>query len=163
VNKPLQIVLLLAGAVTGTIVLLIVLGMWLLSHRDYIFADHDLPRHLNGRWEWSTRPHQCDDSSQVIAFSPDRKTMTISMRPRSSADTGWTATYDIISLTPSRLRGAIRDEKRLTDRGVPVVWDLVMFGPDEYHWQRTDWKPWQFTAAMLRCGSRSSTTPEDST
>lgn len=78
--------------------------------------------------------------------------MTIA-KPRTATDTGWTATYDILSLTPSRLRGAIRGEDRRTDSGVPVVWDLVMFGPDEYHWHRTDWSAWQFTPGIVRCGA----------
>jgi hypothetical protein len=154
VNKALRIVLWVVGSLFGIVLLLSGVGLWAMSHRDYVFPDRDLARHLNGRWDWSTRARRCDDGAHVIELSPDRKIMTIA-KPRSSVDTGWTATYDVVSLTPSRLRGAIRDEKRLTDRGVPVVWDLVMFGPDEYHWHRTDWKPWQYTAGVLRCGSRS--------
>ena len=135
--------------------LLVAFGMWSLSSRGYVFPDRDLATHLSGPWDWSTHAHRCDDGvAHVIAFSPDRRTMTISL-PRSAADTGWTATYDIMSLTPSRLRGAIRGETRLTDGGKPVVWDLVMFGPDEYHWQRTDWKSWQYTAGIFRYPAQS--------
>jgi hypothetical protein len=76
--------------------------------------------------------------------------MTITDPPH-LADTGWAATYDIIKLTPTRLRGAIRGETRTTDRGVPVVWDLVMIGPNEYRWQRTDWASWNYTAGIKRC------------
>jgi hypothetical protein len=119
---------------------------------DYAFPDQNLPRHLVGRWDWSTRAHPCGDSSHVITFSADRKTMIIA-KPRTATDTGWTATYDILSLTPSRIRGAIRGEERLTDDSVPVVWDLVMFSPDEYHWHRTDWSSWQYTAGIVRCGA----------
>lgn len=115
-------------------------------------ADEEAPSsHLTGRWDWSTRAHRCDDSAHVIAFSPDRERMTIAMPPH-PPDTGRTATYDVLSLTPSRLRGAIRGEKRLTASGGPVVWDLVMFGPNEYHWHRTDWASWQYTGAVVRCG-----------
>lgn len=152
-RKAVRIALWIVGSMAGGYVLLVAFGMWALSSRGYVFPDRDLPRHLSGRWDWSTHAHRCDEGAHVIAFSPDRRTMTISL-PRSSADTGWTATYDIITLTPSRLRGAIRGETRLTDRGVPVVWDLVMFGPDEYHWQRTDWKSWQYTAGIIRCGAQ---------
>jgi hypothetical protein len=154
VKKPLRITLRIVGLLAGGYVLLIAFGMWSVSHTGYAFPDRDLPGHLHDRWDWSTRAHRCDDSAHVIAFSSDRKTMTISMPPRSSIDTGWTATYDIVSLSPSRLRGAIRGEKRLTDSGVPVVWDLVLFGPNEYHWHRTDWKPWQYTVGIIRCGPR---------
>ena len=151
-KKPLRIALWIAGPLAGICVLGMALGMWSLSHIGYVFPDRDLPAHVTDRWDWSTRAHQCNDSAHVIAFSPDRKTMTIAMPPH-SPDTGWTATYDILSLTPSRVRGAIRGEKRLTPRGKTVVWDLVMFGPDEYHWHRTDWNPWEYTAGILRCGS----------
>lgn len=140
----------IAASLAGVFVFVVALGLWSLSHNGYAFPDRDLPTHLAGRWDWSTRAHQCDDSAHVITFSRDRKTMTIAMPP-SASDTGWSATYDILSLTPSRLRGAIRGEKRLTASGEPVVWDLVMFGPNEYHWQRTDWKPWEYTAGVVRC------------
>jgi hypothetical protein len=75
--------------------------------------------------------------------------MTIAQPPL-GADTGWSATYDSLRLTPTRIRGAIRGETRRTDSGVPVVWDLVMIGPDEYRWRRTDWRFWQFTRGVLR-------------
>jgi hypothetical protein len=151
-KKLLKIVVLVAGALVGGLVVLAAIGFWSLSHHaDYSFPDHDLPSHLTGRWDWSTRAHRCDDSAHVIAFSPDRERMTIAMPPH-PPDTGWTATYDVLELTPSRLRGAIRGEKRLTAGGEPVVWDLVMFGPNEYHWHRTDWASWQYTGAVVRCG-----------
>jgi hypothetical protein len=151
VKKPLRVVLWIAGVLAGVFVILALFGMWSLSRIGYAFADQDLPAHLQGRWDWSARVQRCDDSAHVIGFSPDRKTMTLSM-PRTPADTGWTATYDILSLGPSRLRGAIRGEKRLTDNGAPVVWDLVLFGPNEYHWHRTDWQSWMYTAGVVRCG-----------
>ena len=156
-KKPLRITLWIVGLLAGGFVLTTAVGMWSLSRMGYAFPDQDLPGHLQDRWDWSTRAHRCDDSAHVIALSSDRKTMTISLPPRSSTDTGWTATYDILSLSSSRLRGAIRGEKRLTDNGVPVVWDLVLFGPNEYHWHRTDWKPWQYTAGIIRCGPRVAT------
>jgi hypothetical protein len=78
--------------------------------------------------------------------------MTIAQPPL-GAYTGWSATYDILRLSPTRIRGAIRGETRLTDDGVPVVWDLVMIGPDEYRWQRADWRFWQFTPSVRRCDS----------
>jgi hypothetical protein len=126
---------------------------------DYEFPDHDLPSHVAGRWDWSTRGHLCGDSAHVISFAADRHTMTIAKPRQSAADTGWTATYDVLSLSPTRLRGAIRGEDRRTDRGVPVVWDLVLFGPDEYRWHRTDWPSWEYTASIYRCKAKDDTGP----
>lgn len=149
-KKPLRIAIWVLGGLATALVLIMALGLWSLSRVGYAFPDQDLPRHLAGRWDWSTRARPCSDGGHVISFSDDRKTMTIAQAPL-RADTGWSATYDILGLSPTRVRGAIRGETRLTDAGVPVVWDLVMIGPDEYRWQRTDWRFWQFTPGVLRC------------
>lgn len=154
-NKLIVIALWIGGLLTAAFVAMMLLGFWILSHNDYAFEDRDLSGHLVGRWDWSTRKPMCGDSAQAISFSRNLKTMTISM-PRTATDTGWKATYDVLSLSPSRLRGAIRGEKRLTDQGAPVIWDLVMFGPDEFRWHRTDWTSFEYTAPMRRCSSGSS-------
>lgn len=150
-NKPLKIGLVIVAAVVGDALLLVGIGSLMTRHKPFAFADGDLPRHVAGRWDWASRAHHCDDSAEVITFSPDHRTMTIAMRPHPPADTGWSATYDILQLTPARLRGAIRGEKRLTKDGKPVVWDLVMFGPNEYRWHRTDWPSNNYTGPLDRC------------
>jgi hypothetical protein len=133
--------------------LFVALVAWSVSGAGYAFPDGDLPRHLAGRWDWTTASQPCGAESHVISFSPDRRTMTIA-RPPVGADTGWTAVYDLLEVKPSRLRGAIRGETRRTDAGAPVVWDLVMFGPDEYRWHRTDWQSWNYTPAVRRCDAK---------
>jgi len=154
-KRPVKIGLVIAAALVGDVVIFGSFGSHLFGGRSYAFDDNDLPRHLTGRWDWSNRAHPCGDSAHVITFSPDRRTMTIAMPARPPRDTGWSATYDLLSLEPSRLRGAIRGEKRRTKDGKPVVWDLVMTGPDEYRWHRTDWPAYSFTAGIRRCGSDS--------
>lgn len=149
-KKPLRIALWVLAGLATAFALIVVLGLGSLSRTGYAFPDRDLPPHLAGRWDWSTRAQPCRDGGHVISFSADRKTMTIK-QPSLGAYKGWSATYDILHLGPTRLRGAIRGETRLTDAGTPVVWDLVMIGPDEYRWQRTDWPSWQFTAGVQRC------------
>jgi hypothetical protein len=135
----------------GLTALLVALGWWGITHAGYEVPDGDLPGHLIGRWDWSSDSVSCGPKTHEIAFSPDRRTMTIA-KPAYGADTGWTVTYDIMVLSPSRLRGAIRGEKRRSDEGALAVWDLVLFAPDEYRWQRVDWKKWQYTGAVRRCG-----------
>ncbi|MCU0626862.1 MAG: hypothetical protein MUF21_10335, partial [Gemmatimonadaceae bacterium] len=51
----------------------------------------------------------------------------------------------------SRIRGAIRGETRVDDNGAPVVWELVMFGPDSYRWRDTTWSEGRYTGAITRC------------
>jgi hypothetical protein len=138
---------LIAGVVfTG----LFVLDLAVSNRKEYAFVDGDLAKHLGGRWDWENRKGWCGAGAHVIGFSPDRKVMTISLPPHGS-DTGWVATYDVSNLTASRLRGAIRGETRLTPAGRPVVWELVMFGPNEYRWHRTDWRVADYTDAVVRC------------
>lgn len=70
--------------------------------------------------------------------------------------------YDILGVTRSSIRGAIRGETRLTTSGHPVIWDLVLTGPDEYRWQRTDWAhtPWNYTGSIRRCPVATAATGE---
>ena len=154
-NRPVKIGLVIAAALLGDVAIFGAFGSYLFGGRSYAFDDNDLPRHLTGRWDWSNRAHPCGDSAHVITFSPDRRTMTIAMPARPPRDTGWSATYDLLSLEPSRLRGVIRGEERRTKDGKPVVWDLVMTGPDEYRWHRTDWPSYSLTATIRRCRSDS--------
>lgn len=154
-NKPLKIGLVIVAVVVGDALLLAGIGSLFTRHKPFTFADNDLPRHLAGRWDWAGNAHRCGDSAEVISFSPDRRTMTIAMRPNPPADTGWSATYDLQFVTATRLRGAIRGETRLTDDGKPVVWDLVMFGPNEYRWHRTDWASYDYTKPVDRCNADS--------
>ncbi len=117
----------------------------------------DIHAEVSGRWDWSTRSRPCTDSAHVIAFSDDGEVMTI-VQERSASDSlaaDEPAIYDLESATQSRIRGAIRGEGRLTAAGTPVVWELVMFGPDEYRWHRVDWDATGFTPAVNRCSATS--------
>ena len=100
-KKPVRIGLVIAAALLGDVVIFGAFGSHLFGGRSYAFDDNDLPRHLAGRWDWSNRAHPCGDSAHVITFSPDRRTMTIAMPARPPRDTGWSATYDLLSLEPS--------------------------------------------------------------
>jgi hypothetical protein len=147
---------LLLVAVVG-IPLAVVIGLVISSMRppDYVFDNgRPLIENVSGRWDWSTATPPCADSAHTIAFSDGGKVMTITQQQQHVDSTGhdWTvSTYDVISTTPSRIRGVIRGETRLTDAGKPVVWDLVVVGPDAYQWQRTD-RAVGYTPRVIRCG-----------
>ena len=94
-------------------------------------------------------------SAHAVTFSPDWRTMEL--RQENEAGRGGPndpTVYDILEITPTRIRGAIRGETRKTAEGKPVVWDLVMFSVNEYHWHRTDWSAWGYTGAIVRCGPK---------
>jgi hypothetical protein len=151
-TKPLRILLAIAGVVVGGVMCLFVIGLWAMSHRSYsVPAGQDILKQVTGRWDWSTRAHPCTDSAQVISFSPDGALMSITLEYLHDSASR-PSVYDVQAVTSGRIRGAIRGEKRLTDAGAPVAWDLVLFGPDEFRWHRTDWTQFGFTAPMQRCG-----------
>ena len=140
----------LAGAVAYRYV-----GPYLSMGQDYVFDNgRDLPANISGRWDWSTRRPPCGDSAHVISFAADAKVMTIMQEKPSVDSTGrdWTvSTYDIVSIGPSRIRGEIRGETRLARDGTPVIWDLVVVGPDEYRWRATDWPELMYSPPVVRC------------
>jgi hypothetical protein len=135
----------------GGIVILAAVGAALLRRPQYEVSDVDIASAVTGRWDWSTRLDPCRDSAHTIAVSGDRKIMTITLEYLPTSDSDRVTTYDIQRLSRSSLRGAIRGETRRTDAGVPVVWDLVLFGPTEYRWHRTDWNAWGYTESVIRC------------
>lgn len=149
-NELLKIAIWITAGLVVIFGVLLIIGQRALPGKEYAFPDGDLPRHLAGRWDWQSHDSSCAAGAHVIGFSPDRRVMTITLPPHGS-DTGWVATYDVTGLKSSRLTGAIRGETRLTSKGKPVVWDLIMFGPDEYRWHRTDWAASGYTGAVVRC------------
>ena len=125
------------------------------GHDQFAARKNDLPTYVAGRWDWTTRRHPCVDSAHVISFAADGRTMEVRHEGWKGKGSAADPTiYDILQITPTRIRGAIRGEKRLTSDSIPVVWDLVMFGANEYHWQRTDWPSWSYTNGIVRCSPK---------
>ncbi len=120
----------------------------------YVPAGGDVFAAAAGTWGWAGAEDRCGEDAHVIEFAPDRSVMAIThMKPvgDSAGAQKRTWEYEILGSDSSRIRGAIRGEDRLTDGGDPVVWDLVMTGPDEYRWHRTDWADDGYTGAVERC------------
>ena len=156
-KKPLRIFLWIVGSIVLIFAGLVAWSMRLLSHPDYVFTNgRSLQENVAGRWDWSTHSARCSDSTHVIAFSNGGRVMTITQQHPlvDSLGKDWTVTsYDILRMTPSRIEGAIRGEPRRTKNGAPVVWELVVFDSNTYHWHRTDWPAWGYTAGIVRCSS----------
>ena len=156
-KKPIRIALWVVGALVVAFAGLALYAVRTVLKADYVIANgRSVQDNVAGRWDWATRATPCSDSTHTIAFSDDGRTMTITMQFPVVVDSGerdWSVTtYDILKTTPSRIRGAIRGETRMTDDGKPVVWDLVVTGDNEYSWYRTDWPSWGRTSGNIRCG-----------
>ena len=107
---------------------------------------------IEGTWDWAGRPGTCRDNPHTLAFSPDGETLLLmSERPIDGDTAGQTTRYAIRRVTRSGVRGAIHGETRRTAAGDPVVWDLVLTGPNSYRWHRTDWREGGYTAEVVRC------------
>lgn len=146
------------GVELAVIVAFVAYGLWSVHVTPYSVPEgNDIRATVAGRWTWDSDTAGCQQP-HTIAFAEDGKVMTIT-----SGDIGATdavTTYDILSASRSTIRGAIRGEKRMTDKGTPVVWDLVLTSPDDYRWKRTDWSatPWSYTGRIRRCPAAAAVT-----
>ena len=112
-----------------------------------------------GTWDWHNGDSTCLGNTHTVAFSPDRRIMTITFKEPFDTATGQrVATYRIIAAgsglaagTPFAIRAAMEGETRRTDLGQLVVWDLLLASPNRYHWHRTDWADLGVTRAIIRC------------
>jgi hypothetical protein len=146
----------IAGS-TAAFALLAVVVLWLKPEEYSLPSSRDIRQHLNGRWDWGHHTNLCSDSTHFISFQDSGRIMVIRQQNQwvDSLGRDRTATvYDLQSVTQSRVRGKIRGEERMMADGTPAVWDLVLFGSDEYRWQRTDWSAGQFTNKIVRCEDR---------
>ena len=145
----------LTGGVLALLLALVIVGLWSTRVSPYSVAEGtDIRTAVAGHWAWVSDTAGCR-AAHTIAFDAGSKVMTItSSRTRDDTSAANTlTTYDILSSTRSSIRGAIRGETRLTADGKPVVWDLVLTGPNEYRWKRTDWSAnsWSYTGPIRRC------------
>lgn len=110
---------------------------------------------VRGRWAWTTSGGGCAGDAHTISFSPDHRQMFIAhAKPFEGTDdvADSVTRYDIREHTRGRIRGAIPGETRLTAAGEPVVWDLVLRGPDRYAWRRSNTSsPFAYSRDIVRC------------
>ena len=113
-------------------------------------AGSDIYTVAAGSWDWDGR-RKCEENPHVISFSADRDTMFLTFTKPLGDDTSRVTRYVLHEVTRSSIRGRITDETRLTDRGDPMVWDLVLTSPDSYRWRGTEWPAGAYTGAVVRC------------
>ena len=104
-----------------------------------------------GEWDWSGDTLTCRRNPHTVSFSRDSAFMII--RPREKYDSTSAAEYRyrILRFTEHTITGEIEGEQRRTASGKPVVWDLVLTGPNSYRWRRADGPPQGVTRAIVRC------------
>lgn len=112
-----------------------------------------------GVWDWAHGDSTCLGNTHTLAFSPDRRAMTLTFKAPIDTATGQrVVTYDVLAVgrgihpeLPFAVRAAMAGETRRTDAGKLVVWELVLASPNRYHWRQTDWPTLGATNAIVRC------------
>lgn len=107
---------------------------------------------VEGSWDWADRAESCRVNPHTIRFTDDQAYMVLTYpQPIDSATGEREVWYEMRGEVPGGVRGFIVGEERRTSAGAPVVWDLVLTGPNEYRWHRTDWRADGYTAPLVRC------------
>jgi hypothetical protein len=114
----------------------------------------DIYQVASGRWDWADSDSSCTKNPHTISFSADHKVMTLSY-PAPLADgilpEREAYEYEIAEVSRHHIRAQIRGETRLTPKGTPVVWDLVLASSDVYYWHRADLPFFSVTRPVRRC------------
>ena len=108
---------------------------------------------ISGNWQWEDEMESCATDPDVHSFSAARDTMYLTTLSTDSTSESQfeVTTYVIQKYDRGSVTGAIIGETRLTDDGVPVVWDLVLKSENSFCWHRTDWNDGACTKDKLRC------------
>ena len=117
------------------------------------FKDPDVMfQWIEGKWKFGSRT--CGDNYARYAAPEDRKTLeltSVKANPETGQSEAARYTYRVLEVGRYFIRAQIEGEKRLTDDGKPVIWDLIFLSKDEIVWHRTDWPGLSSTAPQFRC------------
>jgi hypothetical protein len=104
-----------------------------------------------GEWDWSGDSLTCRKHPHTLSFTADTAFMLL--RYRAPVDSGQKQEYRyrIVRFSDHTITGQIEGEQRRDATGKPVVWDLMLTGPNSYRWRRTGGSPQAVTRAIVRC------------
>jgi len=105
----------------------------------------------NATWGWSNEPRVCHDKLREFNFNSDLTVMLNIQSANVNARNSATSTYRVISNTTNSITMQIAGEKRMTNAGKPVIWELRFDGPDSFCWHRLDWRQQGCTVSLIRC------------
>lgn len=114
-----------------------------------------------GTWGWSDGVRDCSRHPQTIAFSPDWRTMTLTLEPADTDSLRRQAVYDVLGFAGDTIHLSMRGETRRDPAGDLVLWDLVLQTPDRFRWHRRDWRPGVMTKPLVRCPASAAPPRED--
>jgi hypothetical protein len=105
-----------------------------------------------GVWDWSGDSLTCRRNPHTISFTPDTAVMVVRYRTKPDSTGKLEYRYRIARYSDHTVTGQIEGEQRRNKDGKPVVWDLILTGPNSYRWRDADGNPQAVTRAIVRCG-----------
>jgi len=108
-------------------------------------------RNAIGEWDWSGDSLTCKHNPHTIDFTNDSAFMVLRFRRTIDSTPKKEFRYRIVRYTDHTVTGQIEGEQRRDSTGKPVVWDLVLTGPNSYRWRQTGGVPQYVTRAIVRC------------
>lgn len=111
--------------------------------------------YISGAWGWAGSD-TCGVNHHTITVDSTRTVLTlVHARPWFDSTKGErvaSTVYAILDVGRSHVTGAIRGEHRRSPTGAPVVWDLVLTGPDQYQGKQAGfWGVFGYTTPIRRC------------
>jgi hypothetical protein len=108
-------------------------------------------RNAIGEWDWSGDSLTCKHNPHTVDFTNDSAFMVLRFRRKIDSTAKLEYRYRILRFTDHTVTGQIEGEQRRDSAGKPVVWDLVLTGPNSYRWRQTGGLPQAVTRAIVRC------------
>jgi len=108
-------------------------------------------RVVAGEWDWSGDSLLCRKNPHTVSFTRDTAFMVVRFREKFDSTSKQEYRYRLRGFTDHTITGQIEGEQRRNDKGKPVVWDLVLTGPNSYRWRNAGGNPQAMTRAIVRC------------
>jgi hypothetical protein len=104
-----------------------------------------------GEWDWSGDSLTCRRNPHTISFTPDSAFMVLRYRTKVDSTAKLEYRYRIHRHTDHTITAQIEGEQRRNKAGKPIVWDLILTGPNSYRWREAGGNPQAVTRAIVRC------------
>lgn len=108
-------------------------------------------RKVIGEWDWSGDSLTCKHNPHTLDFTNDSAFMVLRFRRKQDSTSKQVVRYRILKYTDHTVTGQIEGEQRRTKTGKPMVWDLVLTGPNSYRWRENGGLAQGMTRAIVRC------------
>ncbi len=97
-------------------------------------------------WGWTVSENVCVDDLRHFTFNDEMDVMYSDIEEFEEL-----VVYRVHKYGPNSITMEIDGETRMTNEGIPVVWELRFAGPDALCWRATHWSFFDCSAFLVRC------------